>query len=122
MQGRTFQAWPLNHSDNLSVSLESVAPRRAAFTNNSQYLFTTSLWEPRTAVAMDPFFSCKRAEVGERDRGSGSGLLVPTEDTQRPQRVPPAGPAVAVLKRKVDLAGMRVLEQPGAIGLLLGSE
>jgi hypothetical protein len=48
--------------------------------------------------------------------------LVPTQHTQRPERVPPAGPTVAVLERKVDLAGMRVLQQPGAIGLLLGSE
>src|SRR6267142_3995450 len=51
-----------------------------------------------------------------------SGLLVPAEDSQRPQRVPPAGPTVAVLEGKVDLARMRVLQQPGAIGLLLGSE
>src|SRR5438093_7791896 len=58
-----------------------------------------------------------------RDRGSGSsGPLVPAEDTERPQRVPPAGPTVAVLERKVDLAGMRVLQQPASIGLLLGSE
>ena len=56
------------------------------------------------------------------DGGSGRGLLAPAEDTQRPQRVPPAGPTVAVLERKVDLAAMRVLQQPGAIGLLLGSE
>src|SRR5262249_45370461 len=54
--------------------------------------------------------------------GSGSGPLVPAEDTQRPQRVPSAGPTVAGLERKVDLAGMRVLQQPGAIRLLLGSE
>ena len=65
----------------------------------------------------------REAQLGaKRDRGSGSGLLVPAEDTQRPQRVPPAGPTVAVLEREVDLAGMRVLQQPGAIGLLLGSE
>jgi hypothetical protein len=59
-----------------------------------------------------------------RARGfsSGGGLLVPAEDPQRPQRVPPAGPAVAVLERKVDPAGMRVLQQPGAIGLPLGSK
>jgi pimeloyl-ACP methyl ester carboxylesterase len=44
-----------------------------------------------------------------RSCGSGGGLLVPAEDAQRPQRVPPAGPAVAVLERKVDRAGMRVL-------------
>ena len=54
--------------------------------------------------------------------GSGSGALVPVEDTERPQRVPPAGLAVAVLERKVDFAGMRVFEQPGAVGLLFGSE
>jgi hypothetical protein len=65
----------------------------------------------------------KEAEPGARwDRGSGCGLLAPVEHTHRAQRVPPAGPTVAVLERKVDLAGMRVLQQPGAIGLLLGSE
>src|SRR6266850_2684839 len=56
------------------------------------------------------------------DRGSGCGLLIPAEDTQRPKRVPPAGPTVAVLERKLAFAGMRVLQQPGAVGLLLGSE
>src|SRR5215813_9774382 len=65
----------------------------------------------------------REAEVGaKRHRGSSSRLLVPAEDTQRPERVPPAGPAVAVLESKVDPARMRVLQQPGAIGLLLGSE
>src|SRR6266542_4051018 len=65
----------------------------------------------------------REAEHGaKRDRASSSRLLVPAEDTQRPERVPPAGPTVAVLERKVDLAGMRVLQQPGAIKLPLGSE
>jgi hypothetical protein len=60
-----------------------------------------------------------QAEPGAKwDRGSGSGLLVPAEDTHRPQRIPPAGATVAVLECKVDRAGMRVLQQPGAIGLL----
>src|SRR5688572_30498541 len=53
------------------------------------------------------------------DRGSRSGLLIPVEDTQRPQRVPPAGPIIAVLKREVDLARMRVLQQPRTIRLPL---
>ena len=42
----------------------------------------------------------RRRTCREGDRGSGSGLLVPAEDAQRPHRVPPAGPTVAVLKRK----------------------
>lgn len=47
---------------------------------------------------------------------------MPVEDAEGPQRVPPAGAAVAVLKREVDFAGMCVLQQPGAIGLLFRSE
>jgi chitooligosaccharide deacetylase len=54
----------------------------------------------------------------ESVRGSAGGRLVPAEDAQRSQRIPPAGTAVPVLERKMDLAGMRVLQQPGAIGLL----
>ena len=69
-----------------------------------------------------PRFEDYPCDLAQSGTTGGSGLLVPAEDTQRPQRVPPAGPAVAVLERKVDLAGMRVLQQPGAIGLLLGSE
>ncbi len=45
-----------------------------------------------------------------RERGSGRRPIVPVEDTQRPQRVPPAGPAVAFLERKVHLSWMRVLQ------------
>jgi len=30
-----------------------------------------------------------------------SGLLIPVEDAERPQRIPPAGSAVAILERKV---------------------
>src|SRR6266542_1609947 len=79
---------------------------------------------PDCTVATGPLISSeeKQERGAKPDRGSGSRLLVPVEDTQRPQRVPPAGPTVAVLERKVDLAEMRVLQQPGAIGLLLGSE
>src|SRR6266542_5935656 len=79
---------------------------------------------PDCTVATGPLISSeeKQERGAKPDRGSGSGLLVPAEDTQRPQRVPPAGPTVAILERKVDLAGMGVLQQPGAIGLLLGSE
>src|SRR3990170_3052853 len=80
---------------------------------------STTRWA-RRARRVSPAMAVRAAS--KRDRGSGSGLLVPAEDTQRPHRVPPAGPTVAVLERKVDLAGMRVLQQPGAIGLLLGSE
>src|SRR5215510_6553705 len=61
-------------------------------------------------------------EVSRQSGTAARGLLVPVEDTQRPQRVPPAGPIIAVLERKVDLPGMGVLQQPRAIGLLLGSE
>jgi hypothetical protein len=39
----------------------------------------------------------------------GSGLLVPGEDSQRSQRIPPARPAV-VFERKVHLARMRILQ------------
>src|SRR2546427_7241754 len=49
-------------------------------------------------------------------------LLVPTEDPQRAQGVPPAGPTIAVLEREVDRAGMGVLQKPRPVGLLLGSE
>src|ERR1700736_3061210 len=52
----------------------------------------------------------------------GPLLLVPTEDPQCTQRVPPAGPTIAILEREVDRARMGVLEKPRAIGLLLGSE
>lgn len=48
--------------------------------------------------------------------------LVPIQDTERPQRVPTAGLAVTILQRKVDLAGMRVLQQPCSVGLLSRSE
>src|SRR5215216_2298132 len=63
----------------------------------------------------------RRGRASRRGRSAGR-LPVPVEDTQSPERVPPAGPAVAVLEREVDLAGMRVLQQPGAVGLLFGSE
>ena len=36
----------------------------------------------------------------------GGRLIVPMEDTKCPKRVQSAGPVVAVLERKVDLAGM----------------
>src|SRR5579862_6032013 len=61
------------------------------------------------------------SDRSQRSRRASLGS-VPAEDTQCSQRVPPAGPAVTVLERKVDLAGMRVLKQPGTIGLLFGSE
>src|SRR5579885_791130 len=64
----------------------------------------------------------RRRRRAGRGRGSGPGLLVPAQDTQRPQGVPPARPAVAVLKLEVDRAGMRVLQQPGAVGLSPGAE
>src|SRR2546425_8310663 len=51
-----------------------------------------------------------------------ASLLVPTEDPQRAQRVPPAGPAIAVLEREMDRAGMRVLQKPRAVSLSLGSQ
>ena len=63
-----------------------------------------------------------RATWREGELRGGSRVLVPPEDTQRPQRVPPAGPVIAVLKREVDLAGMRVLQQPGSVRLLFGSK
>src|ERR1700731_50811 len=48
--------------------------------------------------------------------------LIPTEDPQCAQRVPPAGSTIAVLEREVDRAGMGVLQKPRAVRLLLGSE
>ena len=45
------------------------------------------------------------------------GLLMPVGDRRGPERVPPAGPTVPVLEPKVDLAAIRVLQQPRAIGL-----
>jgi hypothetical protein len=49
-------------------------------------------------------------------------LLVPAEDPERPQRVPPAGPTIAVVERELDFATMCVFQQPRTIGLLLGAE
>jgi hypothetical protein len=47
-------------------------------------------------------------------------LLVPPEDTQRAQSIPSAGPAITLFEFEVNRAGMSVLQQPGAIGLLFG--
>src|SRR6202035_4728625 len=63
--------------------------------------------------------------IGSRSTPGSSGaesLLVPTEDPQRAQRVPPARPTIAILEREVDRARVGVLQKPPAIGLLLGSE
>ena len=54
--------------------------------------------------------------------GSRSGLLAPFEDTHSPKRVPSARLVVAVLEFKMDLAGMRVLQEPDAVRLPLGSK
>src|ERR1700728_1618476 len=62
------------------------------------------------------------ASWGERTHSSGRGLFVPFEKTQCPECVPSAWPVIALLQLKVDLAGMRILPEPGAIGLHLGSE
>ena len=66
-------------------------------------------------MAEIPLNSWDGATFFDRDRGL-CGLRAPAEDTERPQRVPPAGAIVAVLERRVDFAGMRVFQQPGAIG------
>jgi len=49
-------------------------------------------------------------------------LLVPSEDTERTESSPLAGATVADLEHKADFAGLRVLQHPCAIDLLLGSE
>src|SRR5262249_27090466 len=59
--------------------------------------------------------------------GPASGVgcasrLVPAENPQRTQRVPSAGPAVAVLEREMDRAGMGVLQEPRSVRLRLGPE
>src|SRR5215472_1802504 len=52
---------------------------------------------------------------------SARRLPVPVDDPLRPQRVPAARPAVALLEREVDVTGMGVLQQPRPVGLLLGA-
>src|SRR3989442_14937109 len=51
-----------------------------------------------------------------------SSPIVPAQNPYGAKSVPPAGPTIAVLKRKVDLAGMRVLQKPSTIRLPLGTE
>src|SRR3954470_19023241 len=53
---------------------------------------------------------------------TGSPGFVPAENAQRPQGVPAARSAVAVLEREMDLARMGVLEQPPPVRLLLGPQ
>src|SRR6202035_2957762 len=48
--------------------------------------------------------------------------LVPAEDPHCAQRVPPAGPTIAVLEREVDRTRVGVLEKPRAISLPLRSK
>ena len=59
--------------------------------------------------------------VSERQARSTTGSLVPAEDTQRPQRVPPARPAVAVVQLEIDVPGW-VFQQPRAVRPLLRSQ
>src|SRR2546427_11265673 len=51
-----------------------------------------------------------------------ASLLVPTEDTQRAQRAPAAGPTIAVFEREMDRAGVGVPQKPAAVRLSLGSQ
>src|SRR5437764_8210016 len=51
-----------------------------------------------------------------------SSLVVPAQNPYGAKSVPPAGPTIAFLKRKIDLAGMRVLQQPSTIRLPLGTK
>src|SRR2546427_13222234 len=44
-------------------------------------------------------------------------LREPVEDTHRAKRVPPAGPALAVVHLEVGLARVDVLEWPPAVGI-----
>src|SRR3954454_20038565 len=64
----------------------------------------------------------KPSQASEVDHGSVRERFIPFEDTQRSQRVPAAGSPVPTFQREMDLARMRVLEQPGSIRLLLGAE
>ena len=64
-------------------------------------------------------YSC---DLTKWNPGSRSGLLAPFEDTHSPKRVPSARLVVAVLEFKMDLAGMRVLQEPDAVRLPLGSK
>ena len=61
------------------------------------------------------------AALARLNQDSREATVTPrtSEHAQRAQRVPAAGPAVAVLEREVDRARVRVLEQPRAVGLLL---
>ena len=57
-----------------------------------------------------------------RCRRSSWPRLVPIENTQRTQRVPPAGLTIAVFKREMDFAAIGVFQQPRPVGLALGAE
>ena len=47
---------------------------------------------------------------------------IPAKNPQGSEGVPSAGLAVAILQDEVNLARMRVLQEPAAVGLPLGSE
>lgn len=48
--------------------------------------------------------------------------VVPVEDPQRPQSVPPARPSVAVLEVELGLPWVGVLEQPGAVDFAFATD
>ena len=52
----------------------------------------------------------------------GGCALRPAQDAQGPQRVPAAGLTVAGVHLEVDRALVRVLQEPGAVGLLLRAD
>src|SRR5882724_9170432 len=62
----------------------------------------------RKSVLGRSFAQAATSRIGlhalRKARRFGPGLLVPTEHTHRPERVPTAGTTVAVLERKVDHA------------------
>src|SRR5690606_6922937 len=50
-----------------------------------------------------------------RERRSRVRGLIPAQHAQRPERVPPARPAVPVLQLEMDLRPVRVLERPAPV-------
>ena len=82
---------------------------------------------PQTATRLGPCVETAHNDAAlhwSRDRQVTvlPALVVPVEDTQRPQRVPPARPPVAVLESELGLADVGVLQQPGAVWLPLVSD
>ena len=69
------------------------------------------------ALADGPLARCRAWAVNPL-----RGCARPAQDAQGPQRVPAAGLTVAGVHLEVDRALVRVLQEPGAVGLLLGAD